>query len=52
MKNGKRPTMAQKKLMSENKLNYKNWLVVKDTSECMVVVNRESRKTRTIKKGM
>lgn len=50
MKNGKRPTRAQKMLMTKHRLNYNNWLVVKDTSTEMVIVHRESGKTRTIKK--
>ena len=50
MKNGKRPTVKQKKLITQQKLNYNNWLVVKDTSTEMVIVHRESGKTRTIEK--
>lgn len=50
MKNGKRPTRAQKMLITQQKLNYNNWLVVKDTSTEMVIVHRESGKTRTIEK--
>lgn len=51
MKNGRRPTVAQKKLMQEWHLNPADWLVVKDTSEEMVVVNRYSDKTtKTIPK--
>ena len=50
MKNGKRPTRAQKKLMSQYKLNYENWLVIKDTPEQMTVVHRYSNQTRVIPK--
>ena len=50
MKNGKRPTRAQKKLMSKYKLNYENWLVVKDTPTEMLVVHRYSDQTRVIPK--
>lgn len=53
MKHGKRPTVAQKKLMQQWGLNAADWLVVKDTSEEMVVVNRWSDKTiKTIIKSM
>lgn len=42
MKNGKRPTLRQKKVMREHGLVPENWLVVKDTSEYMEVVSRVS----------
>lgn len=51
MKNGKRPTVKQKKLMTQWHLNYDNWLVVKDTSTEMVIVHRDTGRTRTIVKG-
>lgn len=51
MKHGKRPTVAQKKLMQANRLNSENWLVVKDLPGVMLVVNRESGRTREIRKG-
>lgn len=51
MKNGKRPTVKQKKLMTSNKLNYNDYLVVKDTSTEMVVVHRDTGRIRTITKG-
>lgn len=50
MKNGKRPTRAQKQLMNNSHLNYNNWLVVKDTSTEMVIQHRATGRTRTIKK--
>ena len=55
MKNGKRPTLAQKKYPQEKGLTAKNWLVVKDTPTEMVVVSRAaikkgSGKTRTFRK--
>jgi len=42
MKNGKKPTLAQRKLMEENRLNSNNWLVVKDTPEKLVLVSRNN----------
>jgi len=51
MKHGKRPTRAQKALMTKWHLNYENWLVVKDTSTEMLIEHRATGKTRTIKKG-
>jgi len=52
MKNGKKPTREQRKLIESNKLNPADWLVVKDTPELMVLVHRFSDKTtKTIYKG-
>ena len=51
MKHGKRPSVNQCKLMQKWKLNHKDWLVVKDTPEQMVIVHRYSDSTpRTIPK--
>ena len=52
MKHGKKPTYEQRKLIDKWKLNTRDWLVVKDTPEQMVLVHRLSYKTtRTIPKG-
>lgn len=45
MKHGKRPTMAQKKLMKRWDLDPTEWFVVKDTSKELVVVHRHSDST-------
>ncbi len=45
MKNGKKPSVRQCKLMTKWRLNYKDWLVVKDTPEKMVIVHRHSDRT-------
>lgn len=55
MKNGKKPTLAQKKLLQENELAPEKWLIVKDTPEEMVIVSRialqkKSGKTKSIRK--
>ena len=50
MKNGKKPTRAQKMLMTKWHLNYENWLVVKDTPTEMVIVHRATNRARTINK--
>lgn len=44
MKNGKRPTLQQKKLMRSHGLVPENWLVVKNTQEYLEVVSRISLK--------
>lgn len=52
MKHGKKPTLAQKKLMVKWRLDPTMWLVVKDTPVRMEIVHRLSDKTRkTIQKG-
>ena len=50
MKHGKKPTVAQRKVISAWSLNWENWLVVKDTPEGMVIVHRYSGKVREIRK--
>lgn len=52
MKHGKNPTRWQKMLMKAARLNPENWLVVKDTAEEMTVQNRQTDKTRIIKKEL
>lgn len=55
MKNGKRPTLKQKKEMQTHGLIAENWLVVKDTSQFLEVVSRielnkisEKKRTRRL----
>ena len=51
MKHGKKPTVAQKKLMVKWRLDPTMWLVVKDTPVRMEIVHRLSDKTmKTIPK--
>lgn len=53
MKNGKNPTLAQKRLMQQWGLNPADWLVVKDLPVVMMVVSRHSDKTtKAIPKGV
>ena len=44
MKNGKKPTLQQKQMMKAHGLKPEEWLVIKNTQECMEVVNRMSLK--------
>ena len=48
LKNGKRPTIAQRKLMEsfDKRIKSDNWLVVKDTPDEMIIVHREDPKNR------
>ena len=48
MKNGKKPTVAQRKLMQKWKLDASMWLVVKDTPTEMHLVHRHFDKTKKI----
>lgn len=52
MKHGKNPTRKQKMLKKAARLNYENWLVVKDTAEETVLQNRQTDKIRTLKKEL
>lgn len=52
MKHGKNPTRKQKMIMQAARLNYENWLVVKDTAVEMVIQNRQTDRTRTIRKEL
>lgn len=50
MKHGKRPTVRQCKMIKSWGLSCPNWLVVKDTTEVMVIVHRYSGEVREIRK--
>ena len=48
MKNGKVPTLSQKKLMKSHGLDPENHLVVKNTSEFLEVVSRTALKKKSV----
>ena len=53
MKHGKRPTVAQRKLMQKWKVNVQDWLVVKDEPSQMTLVHRHfDNRTKIIPKGV
>lgn len=53
MKNGKKPTAAQRKLMQKWKMNSQDWLVAKDEPSGMTLVHRRfDYKTKFIPKGV
>jgi hypothetical protein len=53
IKHGKKPTVAQRKLMQKWKLNSADWLVVKDEPSKMTLVHRHfDTKTKIIPKGV
>ena len=45
MKNGKKPTRNQAKLIKRSGLNAENWLVMKDTPDRMELVHRHNDRT-------
>lgn len=47
-----KPTRAQKILMAKNRLLAENYLVLKDTTEELVLVSKLFGRTRTIKKDL
>ena len=52
MKNGKKPTREQRKLMEKWKVNTQDWLVVKDEPSKMTLVHRHfDTKTKVVPKG-
>lgn len=52
MKNGKKPTYEQRKLIQRSGLDTYDWLVAKDTSTELVLVHRHLDQTKTIPKGV
>jgi len=48
VKHGRRPTKKQKIFLKKFNLNPKNWLIVKDCTECFEIVNRISGKRRIL----
>lgn len=50
MKNGKNPTVAQKKFLKGKGLNPENWLIVKNLHDRMEIIHRNSSRPRTIRK--
>ena len=53
MKHGVKPTVAQRKVLAKWKLDWRDWLVVKDTPDQLQLVHRLfDRVTKTIPKGV
>ena len=48
MKHGKKPTVAQRKLMEKWKLDWRDWLVTSDTPERLELVHRLFDRTRKV----
>lgn len=50
MKNGKRPTRKQMEEIKKAGLIPENWLIERDTTEKLVVINRFSGKVRDVRR--
>ena len=50
MKNPKKPTLKQKKLIVAAGLRWTNWLVTEENDEELKVINKVTKTKRTIKK--
>ena len=50
MKNHKRPTRAQKEIISNSYLNPKNWLIVHESEFYLKIIHKESGKLKNINK--
>ena len=50
MRDGKRPTVRQKKLMTKLGLNCENWLVRRDNDKEFVIVHRQTGTERRMAK--
>lgn len=48
----KKPTRAQKQMISKLKLNADNWLVGKNTAEGLCIVHRHTGTMKIIPKGL
>ena len=49
MKQPKKLTLRQKKILRANKLIPENWMLVKETADSLQIINKSSRKNREIK---
>lgn len=50
MKQPKKPTLEQKKLMSEHGLRWKNWSVMSEDNISVLVISKKSGKRRVLLK--
>lgn len=50
MKHGKKPTVAQRKIITRLGLDWENWLIVKNTPDSIVIVHRLTGSQRRIDK--
>lgn len=51
MRNGRRPTRAQKVFLAKYNLSPDNWLIISDTPKRLVIRHRISDKIRTLERS-
>ena len=51
MKHGKKPTVAQRKLITKWKMDWRDWLVERETLTELVLIHRHFDKIKIIPKG-
>lgn len=52
MKQPKRPTRAQKEIIYGHKLNARNWMVISEDAEVLVVQYKFGKSVKRLKKGV
>ena len=50
MKQGKKPTRAQKEILSNNYLNWKDWLVIEDGEFRLSVMHKDTGRVKRVDK--
>lgn len=50
MKQPKRATLRQKVIISNHKLNANNWMVIEETEDELVVINKSGKTVKHLKK--
>ena len=48
IKHGKKPTVAQRKLMTKWKLDWRDWLVERETLTELILIHRHFDKTKKV----
>lgn len=48
MKHGRKPSVKQAKLLTENNYNYKEWLVIKITADGVTFCHKETKEIITL----
>jgi hypothetical protein len=50
LKHGRNPTVKQCEIIKNHGLDYREWLIVKHTSTEMIIIHRETKEQKSIKK--
>ena len=52
MKHGRKPTVEQRKLITNHGLNWSEWLVFKDQYQSLSIVHRDTGEKRVLSKAV